>query len=101
MGRSTSLITPFVMLLLASSLAGERLYIVNSDSMAWIDPTTGIPGPMGIGGGTDYYLSLSPDGRTLYHLSGHQLALRAAHVRRFFHDSHGTIPCQIAHRLHG
>lgn len=48
---STSLMTPFVMFLFATSLGGERLFIVHSDSMAWIDPTTGVPGPVWNGGG--------------------------------------------------
>jgi WD40 repeat protein len=97
---STSLMTPFVMFLFATSLAGERLYIVHSDSMAWIDPTTGVPGPVWIGGGTDYDLAISPDGRTLYHLSGEQLAFRDARTLQPFHYNHAPFTFEIPHRLH-
>jgi hypothetical protein len=93
---STKLGALFVLILFAASLRAERIYVVYEHSMMWIDAETG-SGGIGMGGGVDYDIGVSPDRHTLYHLAGEQLALRDPQTLDNFQGFDTTFA--VPHRL--
>jgi DNA-binding beta-propeller fold protein YncE len=92
MRLSIRLVALSLMSFLAVSLDAERIYVVYDQSMMWMDAETGAGG-MGMGGGVAYDIAVSPDRRTLYHLSGEQLAIRDPQT---FQEFRGF---EVPHRL--